>query len=155
MWAAFRFLAGSRSPITIFRGDGAMTVQVLVITSDLFLQSRVTELTKPLGANATFVTTEEDLLREAKSKEPSLVILDLAASEYDPFSCAQKLKVMSAPPKILGVFPHIRTDLKLKAEKVMIDYIVPNSGFLKTLKSVLEKERSEEHTSELQSRLHL
>jgi len=117
-----------------------MTVQVLVITSDLFLQSRVTELTKPLGANATFVTTEEDLLREAKSKEPSLVILDLAASEYDPFSCAQKLKVMSAPPKILGVFPHIRTDLKLKAEKVMIDYIVPNSGFLKTLKSVLEKE---------------
>jgi hypothetical protein len=47
---------------------------------------------------------------------------------------------MSAPPKILAIFPHIRMDLKLKAEKVMIDYIVPNSGFLKTLKSVLEKE---------------
>jgi hypothetical protein len=31
-------------------------------------------------------------------------------------------------------------DLKLKAEKIMIDYIVPNSGFLKTLKTVLEKE---------------
>jgi PleD family two-component response regulator len=140
MWAAFRFLAEPRSPITIFRREVAMTVQVLAITSDMFLQSRVAELTKSLGANATLVTTEEDLLREAKSKEPSLVILDLTASEYDPFSCAQKLKAMTSPPEILAIFPHIRTDLKLKAEKVMIDYIVPNSGFLKTLKSVLEKE---------------
>jgi PleD family two-component response regulator len=117
-----------------------MTVQVLAITSDLFLQSRITELAKSLGANAKLVTTEEDLLREAKSKEPSLVILDLTASEYDPFSCAQKLKAMTSPPAILAIFPHIRTDLKLKAQKVMIDYIVPNSGFLKTLKSILERE---------------
>lgn len=117
-----------------------MTVQVVAITSDLFLQSRIEELAKSLGANATVVTTERDLLREAKSREPSLIILDLTASEYDPFSCAQKLKTMTSPPKILAVFPHIRADLKLKAEKVMIDYIVPNSGFLKTLKGVLEKE---------------
>ncbi len=117
-----------------------MTVQVLAITSDLFLQSRIMELAKSLGAIATLVTTEQDLLREADSRSPSLVILDLASSEYDPFSCAQKLKIMSSAPKTLAIFPHIRTDLKLKAEKVMIDYIVPNSGFLKTLKRVLEKE---------------
>ncbi len=117
-----------------------MTVQVLAMTSDLFLQSRIEELAKSLGTNATVVTTEKDLLREAKSREPSLVILDLTASEYDPFSCAQTLKTMISPPKILAIFPHIRMDLKLKAENVMIDYIVPNSGFLKTLKSALEKE---------------
>ena len=117
-----------------------MTVQVLAITSDLFLQSRITELAKSLDANAKIVTTEEDLLRQANLSAPNLVVLDLASSEYDPFSCAQKLKTMKSPPKILAIFPHIRIDLKLKAEKVMIDYIVPNSGFLKTLRSVLEKE---------------
>ena len=117
-----------------------MTVQVLAITSDLFLQSRITELSKSLGASAKLVTTEEDLLRQANSNHPNLVILDLAASEYDSFSCAQKLKTMSSPPKILAIFPHIRTDLKLKAENMMIDYIVPNSGFLKTLKNILETE---------------
>ncbi len=117
-----------------------MTVQVLAITSDLFLQSRITELSKSLGANAKIVTTEEDLLRQANLSTPNLVVLDLASSEYDPFSCAQKLKIMTSPPKILATFPHIRTALKLKAEKAMIDYIVPNSGFLKTLKGVLEKE---------------
>jgi len=46
---------------------------------------------------------------------------------------------MTSRPEILGSFPHVRTDLKLKAGKVKIDYIVPNSSFLKTLKSVLEK----------------
>ena len=117
-----------------------MTVQVLAITSDLFLQSRITELAKSLGANAKLVTTEEDLLRETSLKTPNLVILDLAASDYDPFSCARKLKAMTSPPKILAMFPHIRADLKSNAEKAMIDYVVPNSGFLKTLKSVLEKE---------------
>jgi PleD family two-component response regulator len=117
-----------------------MTFEVLAITSDLFLQSRITELAKSLGANAKLVTTEEDLLRETGLRKPSLVILDLAASDYDPFSCAQKLKTMAFPPKILAILPHVRTDLKLKAEKVMIDYIVPNSGFLKTLKQIIEKE---------------
>src|SRR5467141_1454656 len=140
MWAAFHLPTEPRSPITIFRREGTMTVQVLAITSDLFLQSRITELAKSLGANAKLVTTEEDLLRQANLSTPNLVVLDLASSDYDPFSCAQKLKTMTSPPKILAIFPHIRTDLKLKAEKVMIDYVVPNSGFLKTLKSVLEKE---------------
>ena len=117
-----------------------MTVQVLAITSDLFLQSRIAELARSMGANAKLVTNEETLMREANSSHPNLAILDLAASDYDPFSCAQKLKTMASPPRILAIFPHIRVDLKLKAEKVMIDYIVPNSGFLRTLKSVLERE---------------
>ena len=117
-----------------------MTVQVLAITSDLFLQSRITEVTRSLSASATMVMTEDALLREANSRNANLVILDLDASDYDPFSCAQKLKTVASPPKILAIFPHVRTDLKLRAEEVMIDYIVPNSGFLKTLKSVLEKE---------------
>lgn len=117
-----------------------MKVEVLAITSDFFLQSRITELAKLLGANAKLVTTEEELIGQANLSTPNLVVLDLASLEYDPFSCAQKLKTMTSPPKILAMFPHIRTDLKLKAEKVMIDYVVPNSGFLKTLKSVLEKE---------------
>ena len=117
-----------------------MTVQILAITSDLFLQSRITELAKSLGANARVVTSEEALIREANSSHPNLVILDLAASDYDPFAVAQELKIMKSQPRILAVFPHIRRDLKIKAEKVSIDYIVPNSAFLKTLKSVLEKE---------------
>src|SRR6266699_852550 len=112
MWAAFQLPTEPRSPITIFRREGTMTVQVLAITSDLFLQSRIMELAKSLGANAKLVTTEEDLLRQAVLSTPNLVVLDLASLDYDPFSCAQKLKNMAAPPKILAIFPHVRMDLK-------------------------------------------
>jgi len=117
-----------------------MAVRVLTITSDLFLQSRIMELAKSLGAIARIVTDEEALIREVNSMHPNLVILDLAASDYDAFSCAKRLKTMTPKPKILAAFPHIRTDLKLKAENEKIDYIIPNSSFLKTLKNVLQKE---------------
>jgi PleD family two-component response regulator len=115
-------------------------VEVLAVISDLFVQSRITEVARTLGITVKFVSAEDELIRDARSALPRLVILDLAASEYDPFSCARKLKTMPSPPKILAIFPHVRADLKLKADVAMIDYIVPNSGFLKTLRSVLEKE---------------
>lgn len=117
-----------------------MTVRVLAITSDLFLQSRIAELAKSTGASVKVVTTENDLLREAESTTPNLVVLDLASTDYDPFSSAQKLKAMKNPPKILAMFPHVRDDLRRRAREAKIDYIVPNSSFLKTLKAVLEKE---------------
>jgi PleD family two-component response regulator len=116
-----------------------VTAHILAITSDLFLQSRIWELTSSLGRTARIVTTENDLITDAYSNKPELVILDLASSDYDPFSCARKLKEMPLPPKIMGMLPHVRTDLRVKAQEVGIDYIVPNSSFLKTLKTILEK----------------
>src|SRR5439155_18492107 len=55
------------------QSEPMMAVQVLAITSDLFLQSRITELAKSLGANARVVTSEEALIREANSSHPNLV----------------------------------------------------------------------------------
>lgn len=115
-----------------------MTVEILAITSDLFLQSRIGELARSLGKTARIVTTENELIRDALSNKPELVILDLASSDYDPFSCARRVKEMPIPPRILGMFPHVRTDLRVRGQQAGIDYIVPNSSFLKTLKTILE-----------------
>lgn len=117
-----------------------MKFQVLAITSDLFLQSRIIELAKASRADTKIVTREEDLVAETNSNNPSLVILDLASTEYDPFSCAKALKSRSVPPRILAIYPHTRTDLRLRAQEAKIEYISPNSSFLKTLKTILEKE---------------
>ena len=97
------------------------------------------ELARSLGKTAKIVTTESDLIIDTRADRPELVILDLASSDYDPFSCARKLKELAVPPKILGMFAHIRSDLRVRAQEAGIDYIVPNSSFLKTLKAVLEK----------------
>lgn len=115
-----------------------MTAEILAITSDLFLQSRIVELARSLGKTARIVKSENDLITDTLSNKPELVVLDLASSDYDPFSCARRLKEMHFPPKILGMFPHIRTDLRVRGQEAGIDYIVPNSNFLKTLKTVFE-----------------
>jgi DNA-binding response OmpR family regulator len=114
--------------------------RVLALTSDLFLQSRITELARSLNHQSKVVTTCIELVNDARSSKPGLVVLDLASFDYDAFTCASELKRLNDPPRILAIFPHVRTDLKLKAEKAMIDYIVPNSSFLRTMKSILEKE---------------
>ena len=116
-----------------------MTAEILAITSDLFLQSRIVELATSLRKTAKMVTTENDLVTDTRSNKPELVILDLASTDYDPFSCARRLKEMPSPPKIFGLYPHIRSDLRVRAQEIGIDYVVPNSSFLKTLKGLLEK----------------
>jgi PleD family two-component response regulator len=129
----------SEESYNYLQSERIVTAQILAITSDLFLQSRIGELARSLGRTAKIVTTENDLITDAYSNKPELVILDLASSDYDPFSCARKVKEMPLPPKTMGMFPHVRTDLRARAREVGIDYIVPNSSFLKTLKTILEK----------------
>jgi len=113
---------------------------VLAGTSDLFLQSRIAEATKSLGFDTKFAAGQEELKEVAKVAVPKLAVLDLASDEYDPFSCARALKLANPSLRILGFFPHVRTELRTRAESSGIDYIVPNSGLLKALKNVLSKE---------------
>ena len=110
---------------------------VLVATTDLFLQSRITEVAKPLGFETKFVKDEQEMAGAAKTLGPGLVVLDLSSSEYDPFSCARTLKAIRPSLSILGFFPHVRTELKTRAKDSGIDYVVPNSVFLKNLKNLL------------------
>ena len=110
---------------------------VLVATTDLFLQSRITEVAKPLGFETKFVKDEQEMRGAAKTLGPRLVVLDLSSSEYDPFSCARTLKAIRPSLSILGFFPHVRTELKTRAKDSGIDYVVPNSSFLKNLKNLL------------------
>ena len=105
--------------------------------TDLFLQSRIAELSGAIGVDTKFVASEKELNEYVASTGAKLVILDLAATDYDTLSCAQLLKQAKQPPQILAFFPHVRTDLKRKAENAGIDYVVPNSSLLSKLRTVL------------------
>src|SRR3970282_2917156 len=110
---------------------------VLVATTDLFLQSRITEVAKPLGFETKFVKDEQEMAGAAKTLGPGLVVLDLSSSEYDPFFCGKTLKAIRPSLSILGFFPHVRTELKTRAKDSGIDYVLPNSVLLKNLKNLL------------------
>ena len=87
---------------------------IIAATTDLFIQSRLNELASALGLSIQFASNEEELGALALS-HPKLVILDLSSTDYDFTSTARLLKENNPPPKILGFYPHIRTDLEANA----------------------------------------
>ena len=111
---------------------------IIAATTDLFIQSRLKELSDLLGHETFFSIDPQKVLSQAASHPECLVILDLTTPEYDSPSLAKTLKQNNHSLRILGYYPHIRTDLEKEAKSAGVDYIVPNSAFLKTVREILE-----------------
>jgi DNA-binding NarL/FixJ family response regulator len=97
------------------------------------------ELATSLDLRTEFTVNESEL-KTLASSHPRLVVLDLAAEEYDAISIAKALKKQSAHPIILGFYPHVRRDLEAAAKSAGVDIVVPNSNLLTVVRRVLEKE---------------
>ena len=117
-------------------------MRIVAATSDLFLRSRITELAKQTGADPFFGTGLDELRRLVAEKRPELVILDLSSTDYDPFYIARELKT-TLNSRLFGLYPHVRTELKKRADEIGFEYVVPNSNFLPILRRVL-LERAED-----------
>ena len=117
-------------------------MRLIAATSDLFLRSRITELAKQTGADPYFVTGPDELRRLVAENRPELVIFDLSSTDYDPFSVARELKT-TFNSRLFGLYPHVRNELKKRADEIGFEYVVPNSNFLSSLRRVL-LERAED-----------
>lgn len=117
-------------------------MRIVAVTSDLFLRSRITELAKQTGADPFFATGPDEVGRLVAQNRAELVILDLTSTDYDPFTLGREMKT-KFNTRLFGIFPHIHTELKKKADAVGFEYVVPNSAFLEALRKVL-LERAED-----------
>ena len=117
-------------------------MRLVAATSDLFLRSRITELAKQTGADTFFGTGPDEMKRLVAEKRPELVILDLSSTDYDPFSVASELKTIFNA-RLFGLYPHVRTELKKRADEIGFEYVVPNSNFLPSLRRIM-LERAED-----------
>jgi PleD family two-component response regulator len=117
-------------------------LRVVAATSDLFLRSRIAELAKQTGADPFFGSAPDQLRRLVADNRPELVILDLSTTDYDPFTVAHELKT-KFNTRLFGLYPHIKTELKKRADEIGFEYVVPNSSFLPSLRRVL-LERAED-----------
>ncbi len=109
---------------------------IVAFASDLFVRSRIAEIAKQTGTQAAFAENVKGLKEMVAQNSPQLVIFDLSTTEFDPFSVARELKTVSSV-KLFGLYPHVRTDLKAKADSAGFEYVVPNSGFVASLRRVL------------------
>ena len=111
-------------------------MRLVAATSDLFLRSRIAELAKQTGAEAFFATAPDDLKRTVAENRAELVIIDLSSGDLDPFLVGQELKT-KFNTRLFGLYPHVKMELKKRANQVGFEYVVPNSDFLQSLRRVM------------------
>ena len=111
---------------------------IIAATTDLFIQSRLKELSDLLGHETLFTIDPQKILSQAALHPECLIILDLTTPEYDSPALAKTLKQNNHSLRILGYYPHVRTDLEKEAKGAGVDYVVPNSRFLTTVREILE-----------------
>jgi DNA-binding NarL/FixJ family response regulator len=111
---------------------------IIAGSSDLFIQSRLKELASLLEYEIIFGVSSQELSDQTLSHPGCIVILDLDSTDYDSSSLARSLKQNKPPPRILGYYPHVRKDVETSAKSAGVDYVVPNSNFLKFTREILE-----------------
>jgi PleD family two-component response regulator len=116
---------------------------IVAFTSDLFVRSRIVEIANQTGIKAAFAENSGQLKAMVAQNRPQLVIFDLSTTEYDPFSMAKELRTIS-PVRLFGLYPHVRTDLKARANSAGFEYVVPNSAFVASLRRIMLEEAEDE-----------
>jgi len=117
-----------------------MPRKIIVAVSDLFVQSRVLQIAHSQSIDVEVLAPPLNL---PKSSEQRLVILDMDSSEYDPYQVARELKTLPGPPILFGFYPHVKADLKHRAEQAGFDHVVTNRELVTRLARLLEEWKNE------------
>lgn len=116
---------------------------VLVAVDDLLFSSKIRATAKQVGVELAFARTPSDILQQARSLRPSLVIFDVNSQKADPINTVAALK---ADPELkdiptTGFVSHVNTELIMAARKAGMDEVMARSAFAANLPQILtEKE---------------
>ena len=114
-------------------------VAILASVDDLFFRSKVRTTAKHLGIDIQFAATTDELLAQAKSLKPNLVIFDLNSAKMDPIATIAALKADAATSDLraIGFASHVHTDLIAAARTAGADEVLPRSAFAGRLAEIL------------------
>lgn len=113
----------------------------IAAVEDLFFGARLLETARQLNVWLRLVQTATDLLAQARTSRPDLVILDLDAAGCRPLDALRALKAdpdLAGIP-ILGFLSHVHRDLKRAAAEAGCDRILPRSAFTAELPEILRR----------------
>jgi CheY-like chemotaxis protein len=116
------------------------SVAILASVDDLFFRSKVRTTAKHLGIDIQFAATAEELVAQAKSVQPTLVIFDLNSSKMDAISTIAALKADpgTSDLRAIGFASHVHTELIAAARAAGADDVLPRSAFAGRLAEILQ-----------------
>lgn len=119
---------------------------VLAAVDDLLFSSKIRATAKQAGVDVTFARSPEEILEQARSIRPRLVIFDLNSTKTDPVATIARLKSDPdlASVRAIGFASHVHTDLIAAARQAGADQVMPRSAFAGNLAEILLASRSAE-----------
>jgi DNA-binding NarL/FixJ family response regulator len=117
----------------------ALSVAVLAAVDDFLFRSKIRAVAKHVGVDVQFAQTPDQILAQARTLKPALVIVDLDSAKTDPVATIAALKgdVETAGARTIGFASHIHVELIDAARKAGADQVLPRSAFAMDLAKIL------------------
>jgi DNA-binding NarL/FixJ family response regulator len=112
---------------------------VLAAVDDLLFSSKIRATAKQAGVEVTFARSPDEILQQARTSRPSLVIFDLNSGKTDPVATIEALKgdPELAAIRAIGFASHVHTELIAAARRAGADQVMPRSAFAGNLAEIL------------------
>src|SRR5262249_12972324 len=93
------------------------SARVLVLISDLMMQSQVASAVERAGLTLAIAASEVDCVTKAEAQQPELVIVDLTHPGLDVAALGQRLQeVLPSGSALLAFGPHVHKQRLAEAE---------------------------------------
>ena len=118
---------------------------VLAAVDDLLFSSKIRATARQAGVELTFARSPQEILDQARTLRPSLVIFDLNSGKTDPIATIAALKADAAigRSRVLGFASHVHTELIASARDAGADQVLPRSAFAAHLAEILLSSQGE------------
>ena len=112
---------------------------ILAAVDDLLFSSKIRTTAKQAGVDLVFARTPPEILEQARTQRPTLVIFDLNSAKADPIEtiAAMKNDAQLASLRTLGFVSHVHTGLIEAARAAGIDDVMARSAFAGNLAEIL------------------
>jgi hypothetical protein len=135
---------GMMSPANETLGTDAARLRrplLLVLSSDVMLCSRLEAPAASIGVKPVAIASLEEL-REALAGEPSaIVLLDLADAAVPYPEAIDAVQSVATDACCVGIYPHVRDDLKKDAVTRGCTIVLPRSQFFMDIAGALSAAR--------------
>jgi CheY-like chemotaxis protein len=112
---------------------------ILVAVDDLLFSSKIRATAKLVGVPLTFARTPEEVLTQARTLRPSLVIFDLDSQKVRPI---EALALLKGDPELgsvptLGFVSHVHAERIAEARAAGMEEVLARSAFAGRLSKIL------------------
>ena len=112
---------------------------ILAAVDDLLFSSKIRTTAKQAGVDLMFARTPAEILEQARTLHPPLVIFDLNSTKADPIDTIAAIKRDDSLSGVrtLGFVSHVHTGLIDAARAAGVDEVMARSAFAARLAEIL------------------